>query len=60
MQLQYHQESFFLKLMMIPWYARYKETRRTHPLAPLGRPLEGIKMERELLDELEGKGPVDL
>ncbi|MFY0783641.1 RNase adapter RapZ [Peribacillus simplex] len=34
---------------------RYKETRRTHPLAPLGRPLEGIKMERELLDELKGR-----
>jgi RNase adapter protein RapZ len=34
---------------------RYKETRRTHPLAPLGRPLEGIKMERDLLDELKGR-----
>ena len=34
---------------------RYKETRRTHPLAPLGRPLEGIKLERELLEELKGR-----
>lgn len=34
---------------------RYKETRRTHPLAPLGRPLEGIKLERNLLDELKGR-----
>ena len=34
---------------------RYKETRRTHPLAPLGRPLEGIKLERTLLDELKGR-----
>ncbi|WP_317949856.1 RNase adapter RapZ, partial [Rossellomorea marisflavi] len=34
---------------------RYKETRRTHPLAPAGLPLEGIKQERELLEELKGR-----
>ncbi|MFB5282880.1 RNase adapter RapZ [Peribacillus sp. Hz7] len=34
---------------------RYKESRRTHPLAPLDRPLEGIKLERDLLDELKGR-----
>jgi len=34
---------------------RYKESRRTHPLAPLDRPLEGIKLERHLLDELKGR-----
>lgn len=34
---------------------RYKETRRTHPLAPSGLPLEGIKLERELLEELKGR-----
>ncbi|MFJ7832008.1 RNase adapter RapZ [Peribacillus sp. NPDC046944] len=34
---------------------RYKETRRTHPLAPMDRPLEGIKLERDLLDELKGR-----
>ncbi len=34
--------------------SRYKETRRSHPLAPSGLPLEGIKKERELLDELKG------
>lgn len=34
---------------------RYKETRRTHPLAPSGLPLEGIQMERELLEELKGR-----
>lgn len=33
---------------------RYKETRRRHPLAPEGLPLEGIKLERELLEELKG------
>ncbi|KAB2329061.1 RNase adapter RapZ [Cytobacillus depressus] len=34
---------------------RYKETRRCHPLAPSGLPLEGIKLERELLEELKGR-----
>lgn len=34
---------------------RYKETRRTHPLAPFGRPLDGIKLERNLLDLLKGR-----
>ncbi|MBS4208418.1 RNase adapter RapZ [Bacillus sp. FJAT-50079] len=34
---------------------RYKETRRSHPLAPLGLPLEGITQERKLLDELKGR-----
>ncbi|WP_102273853.1 RNase adapter RapZ [Cytobacillus massiliigabonensis] len=34
---------------------RYKETRRFHPLAPSGLPLEGIKHERELLEELKGR-----
>lgn len=34
---------------------RYKETRRSHPLAGGGPPLEGIKAERDLLDELKGQ-----
>ncbi|PFG04733.1 RNase adapter RapZ [Bacillus sp. es.034] len=34
---------------------RYKETRRSHPLAPFGLPLEGIRQERELLEELKGR-----
>ena len=34
---------------------RYKETRRSHPLAPLGLPLEGIQKEREMLSELKGR-----
>jgi UPF0042 nucleotide-binding protein len=29
--------------------ARYKETRRSHPLAATGRVLDGIQLERELL-----------
>lgn len=34
---------------------RYKETRRSHPLAAGGGPLEGIKAERKLLDDLKGQ-----
>lgn len=34
---------------------RYKESRRSHPLAPLGLPLEGIKHERALLSEVKGR-----
>ncbi|MBM7690977.1 UPF0042 nucleotide-binding protein [Peribacillus deserti] len=34
---------------------RYKETRRTHPLAPVGLPLEGIQLERGMLEELKGR-----
>ncbi|GAA0446443.1 RNase adapter RapZ [Lentibacillus halophilus] len=34
---------------------RYKETRRSHPLASEGLPLEGITQERTILDELRGR-----
>lgn len=34
---------------------RYKETRRSHPLAPDGLPLEGIKLERQMLEEMKGR-----
>ncbi|WP_123042818.1 RNase adapter RapZ [Cohnella candidum] len=33
---------------------RYKESRRRHPLAPEGMPLEGIHLERKLLEDLKG------
>jgi UPF0042 nucleotide-binding protein len=33
---------------------RYKESRRRHPLAPEGMPLEGIQLERRLLEDLKG------
>jgi UPF0042 nucleotide-binding protein len=33
---------------------RYKESRRKHPLAPTGLPLEGIIAERRLLQDLRG------
>jgi len=35
--------------------SRYKETRRSHPLAPEGLPMEGIEQERKMLDELRGR-----
>lgn len=35
--------------------SRYKETRRSHPLAKLGLPLEGINKERILLEEIKGR-----
>ncbi|WP_332648725.1 RNase adapter RapZ [Lysinibacillus sp. 54212] len=34
---------------------RYKESRRSHPLSPLGSPLEGIQQERQMLSELKGR-----
>lgn len=39
---------------------RYKETRRSHPLAPNGSPLQGIGLERELLEELKGRAQIIL
>lgn len=33
--------------------SRYKETRRSHPLAPTGLPLKGIEMERKLLGDMK-------
>ncbi|NPC94263.1 RNase adapter RapZ [Bacillus sp. WMMC1349] len=38
--------------------SRYKETRRSHPLATTGLPLEGIEMERQLLEELKGRSQI--
>ena len=35
--------------------SRYKETRRSHPLDLGGLPLNGIKEERKILDELRGR-----
>lgn len=34
---------------------RYKETRRSHPLAYSSSPLDGIRKERELLSEIKGR-----
>ncbi|WP_108671586.1 RNase adapter RapZ [Peribacillus acanthi] len=46
---------FFLDADDSALVRRYKETRRTHPLAPSGLPLEGIQLERKLLEDLKGR-----
>lgn len=47
-------EILFLDAMDSILVQRYKESRRRHPLAPDGPPLEGIQAERRLLEELKG------
>ncbi|WP_438956966.1 RNase adapter RapZ [Cognatiyoonia sp.] len=37
---------------------RYSETRRRHPLAPTGRPLDGIAAEKDLLQPIRDKAEV--
>jgi UPF0042 nucleotide-binding protein len=39
---------------------RFKESRRRHPLAPGGRLLDAIKMERNILEELRGRANIIL
>ncbi len=50
--LQY--EIMYLDAIDAKLVQRYKESRRRHPLAPSGVPLEGIRQERVLLEELKG------
>lgn len=40
--------------------SRYKETRRSHPLAMEGRLLDGIEKERELLSEIRSRASVEI
>jgi len=40
--------------------SRYKETRRSHPLAMEGRLLDGIHKERELLSEIRSRAQVEI
>lgn len=47
-------EILFLDCTDTSLVRRYKESRRRHPLAPSGLPLEGITLERKLLEELKG------
>ena len=39
---------------------RYKETRRSHPLAPTGLPLKGIEAERDLLTDMKARANIVL
>jgi len=48
----------FLDAKDLVLVSRYKETRRSHPLATTGLPLEGIRTERELLEELKGRSQI--
>lgn len=40
--------------------SRYKETRRSHPLAPHGRLLDGVMLERKLLSNLKSEADVNI
>ena len=40
--------------------SRYKETRRSHPLAPNGRLLDGVTLERKLLSNLKSEADVNI
>ncbi|GGO05119.1 RNase adapter RapZ [Saccharibacillus kuerlensis] len=48
-----HSEILFFDASDAVLVQRYKETRRRHPLAPDGMPLDGIRLERKMLDELK-------
>ncbi|THF73578.1 RNase adapter RapZ [Cohnella fermenti] len=49
-----HNEILFLDATDSVLVQRYKESRRRHPLAPEGMPLDGIQNERKLLEDLKG------
>lgn len=48
-----HSEIVFFDANDAVLVQRYKETRRRHPLAPDGMPLDGIRLERKMLEELK-------
>jgi len=51
---KYRYEILFLDATDSVLVQRYKESRRRHPLAPDGLPLDGIHSERKLLEDLKG------
>lgn len=50
----FHYSILFLEASDEVLVRRFKETRRRHPLAPSGRVLEGIQIERKRLEEIRG------
>lgn len=50
-----HCEILFLNANDGVLVQRYKESRRRHPLAPDGMPLDGIRLERKMLEELKAR-----
>lgn len=55
---RFHVHILFLEANDEVLVKRYKETRRRHPLANQGSPLDGIRQEREMLKELKGLAQV--
>jgi len=55
-----HCEILFLEATDSVLVQRYKESRRRHPLAPEGMPLDGIRLERKMLEELKSSATVVL
>lgn len=53
-----HFKLLFLDASDVELVARYKETRRSHPLAIDGRVLDGITQEREILSDLKALAEV--
>lgn len=50
-----HYQILFLDAADQVLVRRYKETRRRHPLSPEGSPMDGIRLERNLLEEIKGR-----
>ncbi|MDA8352208.1 MAG: RNase adapter RapZ [Firmicutes bacterium] len=50
-----HYQILFLDASDQVLVRRYKETRRRHPLSPEGTPMDGIRLERQLLEEIKGR-----
>lgn len=55
-----HQQGIFYEILFMEavdeiLIRRFKESRRRHPLSPLGRVLEGIALERKRMEELRGQ-----
>ncbi|MGM9987733.1 MAG: RNase adapter RapZ [Bacillaceae bacterium] len=53
-----HPQIVFLDAKDNTLVTRYKETRRSHPLAPMDPPLKGIQLERELLQDLKARAHI--
>lgn len=51
----YHYEILFMDASDETLIRRYKETRRAHPMAPLGRVEDGIEKERDVLHNIKTK-----
>jgi len=51
-------EILFLEASEDVLIRRYKESRRKHPLAPAGRVLEAIRLEKQMLEDLRGRADV--